>query len=164
MTITASPIMQTAWVIEDIDATERYFVDNFGVKRWVRLSDVHFPPETCTYRGEPADFVIHVSMAYLGDMQLELIQPVHGASIYAEHLAAHGGGLHHLCMIPEDFGAALDAAAAAGIGIAQRGSMADGAMHFAYVDGAHVGVPYLELAKLEPMMVEFFDSIREQTA
>ena len=161
MTITAAPIMQTAWVIEDIDATEQYFVDNFGVKRWVRLNDIHFPPETCTYRDQPADFVIHVSMAYLGDMQLELIQPVHGASIYAEYLAAHGGGLHHLCMIPDDFDAAI--AAAESVGIAQRGSMADGAMQFAYVDGAHAGVPFIELARLEPMMVDFFASIREQT-
>jgi hypothetical protein len=155
--------MQTAWVIEDIGATERFFVDNFGVKRWVRLNGIHFPPETCTYRDQPADFVIDVSMAYLGDMQLELIQPVRGESIYADHLSKHGGGLHHLCMVPADFGAAVAAAKGAGIGIAQRGSMADGAMHFAYVDGAHVGVPYLELAKLEPMMVDFFDSIREQT-
>ena len=163
MTITASPIMQTAWVVEDIAATERFFVDHFGVKRWVRLDDVHFAPQTCTYRGEPADFVIHVSLAYLGDMQLELIQPVHGDSIYADHLRACGGGLHHVCMVPEDFEAALAAAESAGVAIAQRGSMADGAMHFAYVDGAHVGVPYLELARLEPMMSDFFDSIREQT-
>lgn len=154
--------MQTAWVIEDIAASEEFFVSNFGVKKWVRLNDIHFPPETCTYRGEPADFVIHVSMAYLGDMQLELIQPVSGDSIYAEYLSKHGGGLHHVCMIPDDFDAAI--AAAEQIGIAQRGSMADGAMHFAYVDGAHVGVPYIELAKLEPMMVDFFESIREQTA
>ena len=164
MTVTASPIMQTAWVVEDLDATESYFIEHFGVRRWFRLADVHFPPETCTYRGQPADFVIHVSIAYRGDMQLELIQPVRGENIYAEHLATHGAGLHHLCMIPEDFEAALASAESAGIGIAQRGTMADGAMRFAYVDGAHVGVPFLELARLEPLMAEFFDSIREQTA
>ena len=163
MTITPGPIMQTAWVIEDIAATERYFVDHFGVRRWVRMDDVHFAPETCRYRGEPADFVIHVSLAYVADMQLELIQPVHGASIYAEHLNAHGGGLHHLCMIPDDFDAALDAATAAGLEIAQSGTMAGGAMRFAYVDGAHVGVPFLELAHLEPTMSDLFASIREQT-
>ena len=156
--------MQTAWVIEDIAATERYFCDHFGVKNWVRLNDVHFPPQSCTYRGHPADFVIHVSMAYRDDMQLELIQPVRGESIYAEHLRIHRGGLHHLCVIPDDYDEALRTAEAAGISIAQRGSMADGAMQFAYLDGAHVGVPYLELAKLEPPMVAFFDSIREQTA
>ena len=153
--------MQTAWVVPDIEATERFFVEHFGVKKWVRLTDIHFAPETCTYRDEPADFVIHVSLAYLGDMQLELIQPVRGESIYADYLRDHGGGLHHLCMVPEDFDAAI--AAADKVGIAQRGSMADGAMQFAYVDGAHVGVPYIELAKLEPMMSDFFESIREQT-
>lgn len=164
MTITDSPIMQTAWVIADIDATEKFFTKHFGVKSWVRLTDVHFPPETCTYRGEPADFTIHVSLAYLGEMQLELIQPVRGESIYAEHLRAHGGGLHHVCMVPADFEAALAAAEANGVAIAQRGSMADGAMHFAYVDGTDVGVPFIELARLEPMMVDFFASIREQTS
>jgi len=164
VTITDAPIMQTAWVVADIDATERYFTQYFGVKKWVRLNDIHFPPDTCWYRGQPADFTIHVSMAYLGDMQLELIQPVSGASIYAEYLRDHGGGLHHVCMVPADFEAALAAADQAGIAIAQRGSMAGGAMHFAYVDGAHVGVPFIELAKLEPMMTDFFASIREQTS
>src|ERR1700760_4262046 len=101
--------MQTAWVIEDIAATEQFFLDHFGIKRWVVLNDIHFPPETCTYRGAPADFTIHVSMAYLADMQFELIQPVNGDFIYADHLAKLGGGLHLVCMVPEDFDAAIAA-------------------------------------------------------
>ncbi|MCW2497875.1 hypothetical protein, partial [Jatrophihabitans sp.] len=90
VTITESPIIQTAWVVEELDATEEFFRSHFGVRRWVRLSD-------------------------------------------------------------------------AGLGIAQRGEMADGAMRFAYLDGGSVGVPYLELAHLEPMMTQFFESVREQT-
>jgi catechol 2,3-dioxygenase-like lactoylglutathione lyase family enzyme len=163
MTISTGPIIQTAWVVEDIEASEQFFVEHFGVRKWIRIPDVHFGPDACTYRGAPADFVVHVSMANVGDMQLELIQPVRGVSIYTEFLERGGAGLHHICFAPADFDAALDAAHAGGVEVVQRGSMGGGMMEFAYLDGAAWGVPYIELAKLGPSMQAFYDAIKEQT-
>jgi hypothetical protein len=37
--------------------------------------------------------------------------------------------------------------------------MVGGEMRFAYLDGAHVGVPYIELAWLGPGMRAFYDSL-----
>jgi catechol 2,3-dioxygenase-like lactoylglutathione lyase family enzyme len=103
-------------------------------------------------------------MTYVGDMQLELISPVRGDSIYTEFLARSGAGLHHICFVPDDFDAAIAQAEADGVPIVQRGSMADGLMEFAYVDGAASGVPYIELAKLGPQMLAMYQSIKEQTS
>ena len=55
------------------------------------MPDVHFGPDTCTYRGAPADFVANISLSYAGDMQLELIEPVSGDSIYSEFLRDSAG-------------------------------------------------------------------------
>ncbi len=62
------------------------------------MPDVHFAPDTCTYRGRPADFVAHISFSYAGDTQLELIAPVTGESVYTEFLDRAGPGLHHICV------------------------------------------------------------------
>ncbi|MFL6023272.1 MAG: VOC family protein [Marmoricola sp.] len=159
MTIAKGPVTQICWVTEDIAATEEYLSQHFEVGPWTRLPDIHFDPENCLLREQPADFVVHVSLAYAGDLQLEVIQPVSGDSIYADFLKVNQAGLHHLCFDVEDMDVALATAAADGVEIAQRGSMMGGEMRFAYLDGAHVGVPYIELAELGPGMKAFYDSL-----
>ena len=160
MSVATGPVTQLAWVVEDIEATERLLTTSFGVRAWTRLPDIHFDPEHCTVHGRPADFVVHVSLAYAGDLQLELIQPVRGESIYTEHLARSGPGLHHLCFEVDDLAAALAGAEADGLPVVQAGSMMDGAMEFAYLDGSAHGVPYVELARIGPDMAAFFAAIK----
>ena len=157
MPLTSGPLTQTAWVVPDIAATEAALSDLLGVKSWTRLADIEFPAETCTYRGTPSGFVAHISLAYVGDMQLELIEPVSGKSIYTEFIDRTGGGLHHVCVEVDDLDATL---AANELPVAQQGSMADGAIRFAYLDGSAHGVPYLELAQIDATMRGFFDAIK----
>lgn len=163
MTIANGPVTQIAWVTADIGATEKYLTTAFGAGSWTRMNDIRFAPEDCTLRGEPADFTIHVSIVYVGDLQLEVIQPVSGASIYAEFLEAHGPGLHHVCFDVEDMAASLAAAAELGLNVHQAGSMMGGAMDFAYVDGTLHGVPYVEIARIGPEMKEIFAAIKAQS-
>ena len=101
------PVSQLAWVVDDIDRAEREFPPSGEAPSWTRLPDIHFGPEACLLRGVPADFVAHISLAYVGNLQLELIQPVRGESIYTEFLAAQGPGLHHACWEVDDLDAAL---------------------------------------------------------
>ena len=39
-----------------------------------------------TYRGQPSDWSARVGFCWIGDKQLEIIQPLNGPSIYYEHL------------------------------------------------------------------------------
>ncbi|WP_067566477.1 VOC family protein [Nocardia acidivorans] len=158
--LSTGPITQIAWVVTDVARSEQFLGATLGARRWTRMPDIHFGPDTCTYRGEPADFTAHVSLAYNGDMQLELIQPVRGDSIYTEFLERGGPGLHHLCLEPADFDGALKDAAAQGIDLVQQGTMG-GQMRFAYLDGAAAGVPYVELAEVGPDMRMFFEQIKK---
>ncbi len=158
--ITSGPLSQVAWVTDDIAATERLLSEQFGVGEWTRIDDVHFGPDDTTLRGEPADVTMHVSLAYSGELQLEVIQPVRGASIHAEFLAAHGPGLHHVCFDVDDIEGACAAAEAAGLTVLMRGSMMGGEIEFAYVDGASAGAPYVELARIGPAMREFYDAVK----
>lgn len=149
---------QLAWVVEDVERAEDRFRRQYGVRRWSRLPDIRFGPPECWHRGAPADFVAHISLSYLGDLQLELIQPVSGDSIYAEFLDVHGPGLHHACWETPDLEQAV-----AGLDVIQWGSMADGELRFAYVEPGLPGIPVRELVHVGPGMRVFFDSIREQS-
>jgi catechol 2,3-dioxygenase-like lactoylglutathione lyase family enzyme len=164
MTVSPQSPTQIAWVTPDLDATETALTGLLGVRKWVRIPDVHFAPQTCSYRGAPADFVAHISLSYLGDMQLELITPVRGENIYSDFLRESGPGLHHICVeahTPERFDVALREAAGRGAPVVQQGVM-PGGLQFAYVSAPQAGVPFVEIAYVPPEMRAFYDYIKQE--
>jgi catechol 2,3-dioxygenase-like lactoylglutathione lyase family enzyme len=70
-------------------------------------------------------------------------------------------GLHHVCFDVDDLDGACAAAEAAGVPVLMRGSMTDGEIEFAYVDGSAAGTPYVELARVGPRMREFYAAAKE---
>jgi catechol 2,3-dioxygenase-like lactoylglutathione lyase family enzyme len=158
--IAEGPIIQVAWVTDDIAATETLLREQFGSGPWTRIPDVHFDRDHSRLRGEPQEFTAHISLAYAGDLQLELIEPVTGESVHTEFLADRGPGLHHVCFAVDDLAAACARAEAAGVPVLQTGSMMDGEIEFAYVDGSSAGAPYVELAQIGPQMQAFFEAVR----
>lgn len=163
MRIADGPITQVAWVVDRLEATEGLLAEQFGVSGWTRIPGVHFGPDTTTYRDEPGDFTVDISLAYAGDLQLELIAPVSGESIYTEFLTRSGPGLHHVCFEVDDVDLACVRAAAAGLDVVQRGTMGGGLMDFAYVDGTAAGAPYVELARIGDELRSFFLGIKEKS-
>lgn len=158
-----SPV-QIAWVTTGLDATEKALTGLLGVRKWVRMPQIHFAPDTCRYHGRPADFVANISLSYLGDMQLELIEPVCGQNIYSDFLAGHGPGLHHICIeahSPEHFAAMLAGAAGEGAVVVAEGVM-PGGMQFAYLSAPEAGVPFVEVAHISPEIRAFFDYIKRE--
>lgn len=90
-------IAQICMVVRDIDASMKRYWEILGVGPW----DVHtFNPDTVKefkMRGEPVDgFEYIVALANLGEMQLELIQPVRNVPIYQRFLDQKGEGIHHI--------------------------------------------------------------------
>ncbi|WP_232679300.1 VOC family protein [Nocardioides sp. R-C-SC26] len=157
------PLTQLAWVVPDLDAALSAIEAIYRPTPWVRLPGIEFSGDTCTYRGEPADFAADIALAYRGDLQLELIRPIRGVSIYTEFLAAHpAGGLHHVCFDVVDLDATLaEVSARPGHDVVQSGSMADGGIRFAYLDVSAAGASYVELAQVDDGMRAFFDAIRQ---
>ncbi len=156
--------VQIAWVTADIDATEAALTRLVGAKKWLRMPGVHFGPDTCTYRGRPADFVADISLSYAGETQLEVIAPVSGDSIYTEFLTESGPGLHHICMEAEGadgFAKALEDAVAAGATVVQQGVM-PGGIEFAYISADAAGVPYIEIAHFPAEIRAFFDHLKQE--
>lgn len=93
---------QVAWVVKDIKAAERIFCDVFGVKNFTKLENLRAVDHEGTYMGKPANFVIHLYLAYSGGSTIELIQPVSGESMYQDYLDKNPkGGIQHIAyMVP----------------------------------------------------------------
>ncbi len=92
------PCVQVGVVVRDLDRTIQRLTEIFGIGPFRTV--VYPPPgradiET-TYHGEPGQFKYRQAFASLGSVELEIIQPLEGPSIWSDFVAAHGEGIHHI--------------------------------------------------------------------
>jgi hypothetical protein len=85
-------IDQIAILVEDRDAAIEYFGAAFG---WGP-----FYPATatghCEYEGRPVTFQLALAFTMVGELEVELVQPLSGANPYRDHLRDAGEGIFHL--------------------------------------------------------------------
>lgn len=95
----APPILgaleEVCLVAADLEATATGLM-RLGIGPW-KVMEIN-PSNTAeqTFRGRPAPFTIRVGFARASGVVWELMQPMDANSIFAEHLAEKGEGLHHL--------------------------------------------------------------------
>jgi methylmalonyl-CoA/ethylmalonyl-CoA epimerase len=136
MTPAPMPISQIAIVVRDIDeALERYH-RALGWGPWNIYE--HKPPSLHdTYlHGEATDFTMIGAETHVGEIVVELLQPVDGPSIYKEWLDSHGEGLHHIAVMrpdPAESEATMRRFEAMGAGVLMEGRIGD-SIHFYYLD------------------------------
>lgn len=147
---TISPVMQISWVTKDLEGVEAALSAQYGVKKWFRNIGFETDPAITFYRGKPVRFLVDVSLAYSGDMQLEIIRPVSGdANPYDDFLSCSGPGLHHTCVEVDDITEALAGYAADGLDTIFRLDI-PGFGAFAYVQGPDTGSSVLEVGQFTP--------------
>lgn len=114
-------IIQVAHVVRDIDQVMQRYWDEFGIGPF----DVYTfaPPDVrdSKVRGRPSDHTYLVAQTWLNEVQLELIQPLTGRSIYDEHLEKRGEAVHHVKLYYPKCADALREFARRGIGVIQCG-------------------------------------------
>lgn len=95
----AAKISQIGLVVRDLDKTMKTYTDLFGWGPWnvyehkePRLHGTHL-------HGKPAKYSMLCAETMVGDLCVELIQPLEGDNIYSEWLETHGEGFHHLAMM-----------------------------------------------------------------
>jgi methylmalonyl-CoA/ethylmalonyl-CoA epimerase len=80
-----------------------------------------------TYHGETADWAIKVCFADVGELAVEIMQPLYGPSIFQEHLDQHGEGIHHIAfdVARRPWQERLAAFAQRGFAVSQSGRFVD---------------------------------------
>jgi catechol 2,3-dioxygenase-like lactoylglutathione lyase family enzyme len=92
-------ISQIAIVVHDIDDALEKYTRILGWGPWNVYE--HKPPSLHdTYlHGEPVEYTMLGAEAHVGPIDVELIEPVDGPSIYKEWLEEHGEGMHHIAVM-----------------------------------------------------------------
>lgn len=115
--------VQIGVVVRNVDEKIRVLSEVFGIGPF-RVLD--WPPEgragmQVSYYDQPGRFTARMAFAELGAVELELIEPREGPSIWADFLEQHGEGIHHIRFNTFDEGQVIDYLAGHGIQPAQRG-------------------------------------------
>lgn len=85
-------IDQIAILVADLDAAIEYFGAAFGWGPFYKATaNGH-----CQYRGRNVSFVLALAFTMVGDLEVELVQPLTGDNPYDDHLRAAGEGIFHL--------------------------------------------------------------------
>lgn len=137
------PIGQIGYIVTDLDAAVQQWTESIGLGPWQIFNPAPF--DNLRYKGEPSDAEVGFALAFMGEVQIELIQQHNDApSMYRDILDTYGEGVQHICFYPDDYDAALAAGLAAGMTIAQDGDI--WGVDFAYLLGP--GGRVIELARL----------------
>jgi len=89
-------IDQVGIVVKDAHKTARRYSELFGIGPWVFID---ITPKNIIFQNnsiEEDSSIIRVALTNLGEVQVELIQPLCGQGTHASFLKAHGEGVHHL--------------------------------------------------------------------
>ncbi len=152
---------QVAYVTPNLAEAEAWFQKLLGVASFLRMENVNFGPE-CSFRGRPADSAAHLSVGWLGDTQVELIEPVRGESLYSEFLAEQGPGLHHVAFDVPDFEATVSGLSENGLELIMKGAVGPGSQ-FAYFDTTTAGASVIEILGFDESVHAFMKQLKEQS-
>lgn len=125
---------QNAWVVTDIEAAILDWHKTMGIGPFfLGTYPVSLFPGM-QYRGNPGELTMKTAIAYSGDLQIELIEPLGDApNAYRDVFPKGTAGFHHMCFWTDDIDQDLAHYAANDCPAVNVGQMRGGP-RFAYVD------------------------------
>jgi methylmalonyl-CoA/ethylmalonyl-CoA epimerase len=122
-------VLQTGIVVKDLQVSMKTYWRMLGVGPW-KVYNYAPPMLQAAVRGRGTVCSWRIAHAQAGPLQLELIQPLEGTSIFAEHLQTKGEGLHHIQSRVENIEEVLAAFANLGVGVLMSGKFGEGEFYF----------------------------------
>ena len=133
------PVMQVAYVVDDVRAAAQSWADAFGVGPFFVQDHVRY--RELAYRGEPSPLDVSLAFAFSGELQIELVQQHNDApSIYRDFLAAGGQGAQHLGALSADIEADAAQLVERGFKVIQRGVSEAGGVQTLFFESPMGGV------------------------
>jgi catechol 2,3-dioxygenase-like lactoylglutathione lyase family enzyme len=126
-------VMQVGLIVEDIEAAVQHWSRLLGVEPPSIAITAPFDTANTHYQDKPSSAQAKLAFFDLGQVTLELIQPIGAPSTWDDQLAAHGSSLHHIAFEIKGMEEHLRGLAEHGLPLIQRGEYDGG--RYAYVDG-----------------------------
>jgi Glyoxalase/Bleomycin resistance protein/Dioxygenase superfamily len=136
------PIVQHGYVMPDIDAAMRYWTETLGIGPFFVARSLVV--ENMVLRGKQGPAQMHIALGHSGGVQIELIQPTGGKSLYQEFLDEGNVGTHHVAYLTTDYLGSARLAEAQGLISLMTGQFGD--IRFAYFETDELrSLPLVEL-------------------
>ena len=142
-TLGTTIVTQVAIITKDIEAKARAWAEVLGVPvPEVRITGP-LEETQAQYRGQPTTARAKLAFFQLGQVSLELIEPIGEPSTWNDQLVQHGDSLHHIAFRTQGMQDTLAFLDSQGIPLVQKGEYKGG--RYAYVDGVEKLGATLEL-------------------
>jgi len=128
-------VAQISYAVKDIDKVVEKWSSLYGIGPWTYAENGGIDA-----KGRP--WKIRMAFAYLGSLQIELVQPVEGRIFQSRFLDTWGEGLHHIGFYVDD----VDAEARSLVAQGARLFIQDPG-RFAYLDAGGAGGAVFELMR-----------------
>ena len=137
-TLGTTIITQVGIIVDDIEARARAWAEVLGVPvPEIVITDTVDLAHT-EYQGRPTPARAKLAFISLGQVELELIEPIGGPSTWQDQLDRHGDSLHHIAFEVKGMPQKVAYLQAKGIPLVQRGDYTGG--RYAYLDSVpHLG-------------------------
>jgi methylmalonyl-CoA/ethylmalonyl-CoA epimerase len=140
-------IMQIGLVVREMKkATERFSALGFGP-----FIPKYLPPASQeVFRGKTSDARIDVQRSMIGNVELELCQPVSGKSPHQEFLDTKGEGIQHILFEVQDIEAELQRLTGLGANILLQVKFKGGGLAYVDLDTCGFVIELIQLPKDDP--------------
>ena len=126
-------VTQVGIIVRDIEAKARAWSQILGLPMpEIKITDTVDKAQT-EYDGERTPARAKLAFFHLGQVDLELIEPIGEPSTWNDQLVGHGPSLHHVAFEVKGMQDRLSELAEHGLPLVQRGDYTGG--RYAYVDG-----------------------------
>lgn len=125
----ASEIVQVGILVKDVEETARKLEQLIGIGPFEI-----FEPDyrDLTVHGKAGKFKMRIGLAMAGPIQVELMQPLYGETIYDDFAHRKGYGLHHLAIRADNMEQSIKQMEARGFKVIQSGNRPG--VKWAYLD------------------------------
>ncbi len=128
----STTLAQVAIVVHNIDEAAQRYADILGMPVPQTITTAPGLEVNQTYRGAPSDARAKLAFFSVGQVEIELIEPLGGASTWQEVLDRKGECVHHIAFWVEGMQKSVNFLKSRGIPMIQRGDMGEG--QYAYFD------------------------------
>jgi methylmalonyl-CoA/ethylmalonyl-CoA epimerase len=91
-----NPVVQIGMIVRDMDAALEKYCKVFDLPRPNVMVTDGYEQTKATYYGQPTDARAKLAFLKMGQVDLELIEPLGGESTWQKHLDEKGEGVHHI--------------------------------------------------------------------
>jgi len=126
-------VTQVGIIVRDIETKARAWSEILGLPMPdIIITDTVDKAQT-EYNGKPTTARAKLAFFHMGQLDVELIEPIDGPSTWKDQLDGHGDSLHHIAFVIEGMQEKVAYLDSKGIPLLQRGEYTGG--RYAYLDG-----------------------------